>query len=57
MDKKSSLSTRIEKLRDEISEKIDGNLHNMTIDELVSKSNELNKLIVEYHKLINTNND
>jgi len=57
MDKKSSLSTRIEKLRDEISAKIDGNLHNMTIDELVEKSNELNQLIVEYHRLVNSEND
>lgn len=57
MDKKSNLSIKIERLRDEISKKIDGNLHNMTIDELVSKSNELNKLIVEYHKLINGNNN
>lgn len=53
MDKKNSLTTRIEKLRDEISEKIDGSLHNMTLDELVEKSNELNQLIVEYHKLVN----
>lgn len=57
MDKKSNLITKIENLRDEITEKIDGNLHNMTIDELVNKSNELNKLIVEYHRLINSNID
>lgn len=51
MDKKNTLITKIEQLRAEVSKKIDGNLHNMTIDELVNKSNELNKLIVEYHRL------
>lgn len=56
MDKKYSLSSRIEKLRDEISQEIDGDLHSMTIDDLVKKSNELNQLIVEYHKLISKGN-
>lgn len=50
MDNRNSLSAKIEKLRKEMSATIDNNLHNMTIDELVSKSNELNRLIVEYHK-------
>jgi len=53
MDKKCSLNSRIEKLRDEISQEIDRDLYSMTIDDLVKKSNELNQLIVEYHKLIN----
>ncbi len=53
MDKKYSLSSRIEGLRNEISQEIDANLYNMTIDDLVKKSNELNQLIVEYHRLVN----
>lgn len=50
MDNRNNLSDRIEKLRNEISQQIDDDLHNMTIDDLVDKSNELNKLIVEYYK-------
>lgn len=50
MDNKNNLSDRIEKLRNEISQQIDDDLHNMTIDDLVDKSNELNKLIVQYYK-------
>lgn len=50
MNNTNSLSIKIEKLRKEMSATIDNNLHNMTIDELVDKSNELNKLIVQYHK-------
>lgn len=50
MDNRNSLSDRIEKLRNEISQQIDDDLHNMTIDELVNKSNKLNELIVEYYR-------
>ncbi|SHJ66129.1 aspartyl-phosphate phosphatase Spo0E family protein [Paramaledivibacter caminithermalis] len=46
----NNLSDKIEKLRKEISETIENNLHNITIDEIIDKSNELNRLIVEYHK-------
>lgn len=54
MNNTNSLSVKIEKLRKELSAAIDNNLHNMTIDKLIDKSNKLNKLIVEYHKQTKT---
>lgn len=55
MDNKDSLSCKIEKLRNEISKKINENLDNITIDDIIDKSNELNNLIVEYYRETNKN--
>lgn len=50
MNNINSLSIKIEKLRKELSSTLDNNLHDMSMDELVDQSNELNKLIVEYYR-------